>query len=115
MLARKFRVKREMFPALTKKGTVFHEPSMTVRFLKQAESFSRFGVVVPKSVSRKASARNLLKRRLWSCIQENQARIVPSFDIVFFMKKGSEKLAFSDLKIVFSEILKKFENRTVSS
>jgi len=114
MLSRKFRVKRQSFRDLIKKGRVFHCEIFTIRYSKAIHSTPRFGVVVPKSVSKSAAARNLLKRRMWACIAENQADIIPGLDIVFFMKKNSNTVSFSNLERQFSVALNtsKLTNRS---
>lgn len=49
-------------------------------------AFSRFGFVVRKSVDKRATARNRIKRVFRSCIEEMLPEIKHGHDMLFFLK-----------------------------
>jgi ribonuclease P protein component len=64
MLPKKNRLDTKTVEKVFKIGSFFTSPSLTLRFLKGKEGLQpRISVVVPKSVAKKATERNLLRRR----------------------------------------------------
>ena len=106
MLARTLRVRKERIEVILKKGSVYHSPFITSRFLKKT-GHSSFAVVVPKAVSPLAVVRNKMKRRIWSLIAAVQTDIFAGYDILFFAKKGSAQLDFGELQKEFFTLLEK--------
>lgn len=75
-------------------NTRLHHPSLARSpffFLKIAKndlSYNRFGFVVKKSIDKRATRRNRLKRLLRSCIEELFGQIHSGYDMLFFLEKG---------------------------
>ena len=54
--------------------------------------------VVSKKVSKKATVRNLLKRRARAIVRLNRAAIRPGYDIVFIFSKKTAKIEYAMLQ-----------------
>jgi ribonuclease P protein component len=67
----------------------------------------RFAIVAPKSVIKKATGRNLLRRRGYSIIQKNLAGVKNGVLGIFLVKKGVEKLKFIEMEKEIVGLLKK--------
>jgi ribonuclease P protein component len=98
---------RPLFRALIKNGRSFNATNLSLKTYKAPDSSLAFSVVVPKSVSRKASHRNTLKRRGYHAIKEIIPEITSPHHSVFFLKRGSETLLFQELKRDISSLLRK--------
>jgi ribonuclease P protein component len=93
MFPKKKRVTKELFQAVMKKGDTLSSPFFVFRYIRQDEPHYAF--VAPKSVAKKASDRNELRRRGYSALR--------SFPIehgvgIFFYKKQAQKATFSQIK-----------------
>jgi len=112
MLSKQNRLPRKLFTKAFKKSRSFFTQNLTLRVNNDTwvsgsqvlgnrtpkYVISRFSVVTPSSVSKKAVVRNLLKRRCYSIIKKHLNNIKISFNIMIFLKKGADKLKFSDLE-----------------
>jgi len=85
MLSKEFRL-----PSSTKLSHTrfFRTGLFGVKYAKNELSVSRFGFVVRKSVDKRAVARNRIRRLFRSCIEELREKIVPGYDMLFFLEKG---------------------------
>jgi ribonuclease P protein component len=68
---------------------------------------TRFCFVVSKRVSKKASARNLVKRRLRAAASALMRRIIPGFDCAVIARSGAEKKTYRELAVEMEKILAK--------
>lgn len=87
-------MRRSLFEVISKRGKKLSRGSFTL--IVSPEGRSSYSVVIPKKVAPKASARNLLRRRLISILRETfrgkgQAAIL-------LVRKGAEEMPFSELK-----------------
>lgn len=85
MLSREYRLPaktRLVRPRYLKKGL------FSFKYAKNDLSASRFAFVVRKSVDKRAVVRNRIRRVFRSCIEELVERIVPGYDMLFFLEKG---------------------------
>lgn len=73
----------------------------------EVEKPSKIGFIVPASVSKKSTGRNLLKRRARAIVKKIIPQIKKGFFISFFFKKGVSGLNFCDLEKIIIEALKK--------
>ena len=68
---------------------------------------SRFAFIASKKVNKRATARNLLKRKMRSCIEEIFDRIEGGHDFIFYPKKSgieiSRELLLEETKAIFSK------------
>ena len=106
MLPKKARVTRPIFSEILKGSRVSSSPFITLRVRLINGPEQRFSFVVPKSVSKKAVTRNLMKRRGYSVIKKRLAGIRKGVYCVFFLKKGVEKLKYQEFEREIEEVMK---------
>ena len=99
--------KRKDFDNVFKKGRGFKEKSLFLKIAGNNLKASRFGFVVGKSLSKKATVRNKIKRRLRKSIQDRLPKIKTGFDAVLVAQKGIEKEKFQDTAETIGKILAK--------
>src|SRR6476620_3631920 len=108
MLPKKKRVERTIFPETLGRGKSAYSPFLNLKCLKRSDkNESKFSFVVSKAVAKKAVQRNLLRRRGYSVIKDNQSKIKESFTCIFFFKKESVSLSFKELEKDILFLLKK--------
>ena len=107
MLKKKLRVSKQVFKEAFKKGRFLSSLYLSLRFFRENSlQSSKFSFTVPKSVSKKAITRNLLKRRGYSAVKKLK-NINNSYVLIFSFKKGGEKASFSELETEIENLLKK--------
>ncbi len=101
MLSFENRIKKKKdFDTIFEKGDIIRSKDFVVNFLEKEEAETRFGIVVSKKVSNKATERNRIKRILRNHLRVILPRIKERFDIVVIareslIKKGSKEMAGS--------------------
>ncbi|NOY35507.1 MAG: ribonuclease P protein component [bacterium] len=107
MLPKKHRINKEMFKKVFPSGRSVHSGLISLKITKGEEENARFAFVVSAKTAKKAVDRNKLKRRA----RHIAAKLLPSFKrgvtVIFFFKKGSEKLDFKELEKEMANICKK--------
>ncbi len=68
---------------------------------------SRFGFVVSKKISSKATVRNKVKRRLRKIVEDAFVEVEKPVDVVFVTLQGIQKMEFTGLEESAKKILKK--------
>ena len=63
---------------------------MSLRCLRNNRDVSRFGFVVPNTISKKSTQRNLYRRKLRALISANLNRIKPGFDVILKIERPGE-------------------------
>lgn len=107
MLAKKYCLKRKKdFQEATQKGKKIEGDFLVLKFLRNSLDVTRIGFVVSQKVSKKASSRNKIKRRLRETIKINLPNLKPGYDLIFFTKKGIIEKDFWEIKKVVEQILK---------
>lgn len=97
MLAKAARVHRAAhYGVIFAGGSPVHGLHLTVR-TRPTSDHSRFGFIVGMRVSRKATVRNLIKRRLRAAARELYGRISSASDIVVIAKPGADRLSYEEL------------------
>ena len=109
MIPKKTRINREIFEKVMKKGGFLNSGLFSLRFLKNPEKTTSFGVVVAKKIAKTAILRNKIRRRAYSVLR----RVVKNplagqaYFIILFGKKGVEKATFSETESGVLDVLKK--------
>lgn len=85
------------------KGERAATPFYTVRWRANALSFPRFGFVVANKISKKATERNTIRRRLRECVRKNLELCPTPADVVFIVKPSALGAAY---KILETEIVR---------
>ena len=84
--------KGEKKKALPARGTFF------LKILENGLGVNRFGVVVSKKVSKKATIRNKIKRQIREILKVELPKIKKGFDVVFLASPGVGKEKPADLR-----------------
>lgn len=86
MLPSVHRLSAKAFPLVLQKGTRIHTDTVDVRYTKTAHP-SHIGFVVGKSVDKRASRRNRMKRQLSETVRQMLKDRDPRVDAVFIVRK----------------------------
>ena len=108
MLKKEFRLRKQKdFENVFNRGVYFSEKFLMLKAVENSLSFSRFGFVVSKKISKKAVERNRVKRLMSESIRLSQEKIKPGFDVVFVSKAGIVGKSFEEVKELMEKLLKK--------
>jgi len=99
--------KKSDFDKVFKRGTKFKEDFLFLRVVNNNSKKSRFGFIVSQKVSKKATLRNKMKRRLRAMVRARMPKIKKGFDVVFITNPGLEKKDFWELEDILDTIFKK--------
>lgn len=90
--------KEQDFKLLARKGKPAYCDLFSARVLSNNLRVSRFGIVISAKVSKKATVRNLIKRRLTEVIRLNLDKIKPGFDVMILVKSASVGKPYAELE-----------------
>ena len=88
-----------------KQGKGYSGQHLSLKILKNNIDSNSFSIVVSKKVIGSAVKRNLLKKRVYSIIG-GLLPSLPSGGIIFFARKGVDKLSYQALKSEIIALLK---------
>ncbi len=98
MLPKKFRLsKKNDFDMVFKKGRSKSLRCFFIRWQGNQYDYPRVGIIVSNKVSKKATVRNTLKRRIREVIW-NVHSLLGGTDIIIIVKQGSVNASYSDIK-----------------
>lgn len=98
MLSKDRRIPREFFEEVIKQGKNIHSESVYLKYVKKNNNKSLFSFVISSKISKKATERNLFKRRCRHIIKKTEDKVLNGFICAFFAKKGVTKITFSQLE-----------------
>lgn len=108
MLPRKNRLKRKKeFERVFKEGETKKEDFLFLKWLKNNLPISRFSFVVSRKISRKATQRNKIRRRLREIVRLKIPKIKKGIDGILVALPGLEKKDFLEIKETIEKIFKK--------
>ena len=99
--------KKKDFEVVFKKGASYKSNLLILRAAKNNSDETRFGFVVSLKVSKKATVRNKIRRRLAETARIELANIKEGLDLVFIALPGIDKKDFQEIKDTFLYLLKK--------
>jgi len=99
--------KKKDFDAVFKNGESIKSDFLVFKVLRNQLNESRFGFVVSKKISNKATVRNLVKRRLRGAVSEGLSGVKRPVDIVIVTLPGIEKKEFSQIREAVANTFKK--------
>lgn len=100
--------KKKDFELVFKQGKVFKSECLLFKTAENNLSESRFGFVVSKKISSKATIRNKVKRRLREAVAHHMVGGTKSLDVVIIALTGIQKKEFIDIEKIVSGFVKKF-------
>jgi ribonuclease P protein component len=99
MLTKQHRLTKERdFKQVLTLGKSFFGPSFKLRYLAKKEGPLRVAVVVSAKISKKATVRNKLKRRIRDIFRLNLDKIKDNYDIITYLSHQSLKKSYPELK-----------------
>lgn len=104
MLPKKKRATKELFLSIMKNGEVLYGSFFVFRYIKQDRP--QYAFVAPKSVARKATERNKLRRLGYNAIRSIEAKNVAG---LFFYKKQGVVASKEEIKNEIIFLLKKIK------
>ena len=102
--------KRNDFDRVFKEGKGFKEDFLFFKLAKNDLKLSRFGFVVSRQFSPKATVRNRMKNRLREKIRAELPGIKPGFDGILIVQKGVHQLTdknYQEIAGVIERLFKK--------
>ncbi len=99
--------KKKDFENVFKKGRGFKEDFLYLKIKKNNLKSSRFGFVVSKKFSQKATARNKIKRRLRELVKVKLPKIKKGIDGVIIIMPGFKINDFWELEEITNKLFKK--------
>lgn len=99
--------KKKDFDAVFAGGRGVKDGFLVVKVMANNLPESRFGFIISKKVSNKATARNTIKRRLRALVAELVGGLSKKLDVVFVTLPGIQKQEFEDLQKSVTTIFKK--------
>jgi len=107
MLPKLNRIPRSLFKDAIKSSRFIASSNFNFRYKFIKEPKKRFAIVISKNTIKKATDRNLLRRRCYSIIRKNLTRIKNGVFGIFLAKKGEDKLNFVEIEKEINTLLKK--------
>jgi ribonuclease P protein component len=99
--------KKNDFDSIFKNGKSLKDSFLVFKFTDNNSKTSRFGFIIPKTVSKKAVVRNKIRRRISSILSKELSNIKNSVDGVFIVLAGFEKKDFLETEKIVKDLLKK--------
>ncbi len=108
MLKKKNRLKRKKdFGIVFKKGKGVKEGFLFLKHVSNGLEDSRCGIVVSRKVSKKATVRNRIKRRLRDVVAQKLREIKKGKDFVLVALPGLEAESFCEIEEMINRLLRK--------
>jgi len=108
MLPRENRLKKEEdFKKVFKKGRGFTNDLFVLKVIKNNLDISRFAFVISKKISKKATIRNRIKRRLDNVIRVDLPKIKKGWDGIIIVLPGAEIKDFKEIEEDINQLLEK--------
>jgi ribonuclease P protein component len=108
MLAKTNRLaKNKDFDKVFKNGRLIKEDFLILRFNSGGTKNSRVGMIVSRKVSKKATVRNKIKRRLRAASRPYLSRLKKNIDMIFIALPGMEKKDSQSIQVTVEKIFKK--------
>ncbi len=99
--------KQKDFENVFEKGRYFSEDLLSLKAARNDFDYSRFGFIVSNKISKKAVARNRIKRLLRESVRLLYKNIKPGFDGVFISKNKAVGKSFEEMGLCVEKLLKK--------
>lgn len=98
--------KARNFKELALKGRSFYSPPFTIKVLRENEPTIRFGVVIPARVSKKATVRNKIKRRIVEVIRLDLNRLKTGFKVMILVRPAAINKNYREIKEEIEKLFK---------
>jgi|YelNatPaOPRAMG01_1025707.scaffolds.fasta_scaffold40440_3 ribonuclease P protein component len=99
------RLNRKEFKEVLKKGKTAKISYLILKYSEHDLPFFRLGVLITKKVSKKATERNKIKRRIREIVRSNLPETAKKLDMVFIVVPGIK----NDFQLLKEKVIKIFE------
>ncbi len=108
-LPKKYRLTlKKEFEKVYNSGKTVKNSFLFIKFFKdQSLENSKFGIVVSTKVSKKATARNRIRRQISEAIRANLDRIINNVNVVIVTNSKIVDKEFTEIELVVSKLFKK--------
>lgn len=107
MIAQKNRLKKADFEQIFRNGNKSYNQYCNIRYQANGLDYCRFAVIVSNKISKKATERNKVRRRIKAVLKENLSKFSGNYDIVITVLSPLTQLDFTQLRENFINLLKK--------
>ncbi|MEW6407418.1 MAG: ribonuclease P protein component [Patescibacteria group bacterium] len=108
MLPKKFRLsKKKDFERIHKFGKFFGQDFLAIKLIKNNQKILRFGFLVSLKISKKATVRNKIKRRLRESVRQKLDKIKTGFDIIVFVRPEIAEKNYWEIDAAIEKVLVK--------
>ena len=108
MLSRKYKLKKDSdFKKVFKQGKYYQEDFIRIRVIKNDLEVNRFGFIIGLKISKKATQRNKIKRKLEEIIRLNLKQIKLGFDIVVLVSPEIIEKNYQEIEKTLINLFKK--------
>jgi len=101
--------KTKNFKRVWQKGKGLFKKELGVKWVKNDLDVSRFAIIVSLKISKKATQRNKVKRRLREIVWKNLNRIREGCDVIIITRPGILELDYWQIEEILMGIFKKLE------
>ncbi|MCH7492107.1 ribonuclease P protein component [Patescibacteria group bacterium] len=81
-----------------RRGMVTQSKDLVLKKVRNELKRSRFGIIVGTKVSKRATERNLIKRRIRAIIAAHSDKVKDSFDIIFITRPSIKGKKYTELE-----------------
>lgn len=99
--------KNNDFKKVFKKSKTFKEDFLLLKFYNNNLAVSRFGFVISKNISKKATVRNKIKRKLSELIRKRLPAIKKGFDAVIIVRSAIKEKNMENFENILNKIFLK--------
>ena len=108
MLPKENRLKRKKdFGRVFKEGKGFKEDFFILKFISNNLKQSRFGIIISQKISKKATLRNKIKRRISALLRIRLPKIKKGIDVVLVALPGLETQDFGEIEKTINKLFEK--------
>ena len=100
------------FKTLFARGMYFSAPLFTLRWRRAVGELSRFGFIVANTVSKKATARNTIRRRFRECVRRNLDKLPFAIDAAIIVKSKALGATSKEIEDVLLYTFKTMQQRS---
>lgn len=107
-MPKQFRLSQKKdYERIHKFGKFFGQDFLAIKVIKNNLNVSRFGFLVGLKISKKATVRNKVKRRLRESVRLKLEKVRPGFDIVVFVRPEIVKKDYWEINETIKKVLGK--------
>ena len=99
--------KKKDFERVLKLGKGFKEDFIFLKIIKNDLKVNRFGLIVGQKISKKATLRNKIKRRLRVLVKTKLSKLEPGFDLVLLAIPGLENKDYWEMEEILNKLFKR--------